>query len=188
MSLNIYFIRHAETIYSSEDQDFNRPLSQKGLKDAKELINDFKDIQIDAIYSSPYLRAIDTIKPIAETKELEIFLINNLKERKVADHYIDDFFEFATNQWNDFEYSLPGGESLKEVQKRGIKALQKIINNHQEGNIIVAGHGTWLGVMLNHFDNFYDYEFWKTIQMPDIFLFKYKKNSLSEITRMRAEE
>ena len=188
MSLDIYFIRHAETIYRAEDEDFNRPLSQKGLEDAKGLINNFKDIQIDMIYSSPYLRAIDTIRPLAVDQDLDIALINNLKERKVADHYIDDFFEFATNQWNDFEYSLTGGESLKEVQKRGIQALQKIVNNHQEGNIIVAGHGTWLGVMLNHFDKFYDYEFWKTIKMPDIFLFKYENNNLSEITRIRAEE
>jgi 2,3-bisphosphoglycerate-dependent phosphoglycerate mutase len=188
LCLNIYFIRHAETLYRAEDLDFNRPLSPKGLEDAKGLINNFKDIQIDAIYSSPYLRAIDTIKPLAVDQDLDIVLINNLKERKVADHYIDDFFEFASKQWNDFEYSLPGGESLKEIQKRGIQALQKIVNNHQEGNIIIAGHGTWLGVMLNYFDDIYNYEFWKSIKMPDIFLFKYENNNLSELTRIRVEE
>ena len=184
MNLNLYFIRHAETIYRAEDEDFNRPLSARGIEDAKELVDIFKDINIDKIYASPYFRAIDTIKYIAKDKELSIELMDNLKERKVADHYIDDFFEYANNQWNDFEYSLPGGESLKEVQERGLKALNKIVNNHEAGNIIVAGHGTWLGVILNYFDESFDYQYWQTIKMPDIYLFKYFKKQLSLINNI----
>ena len=184
--LNLYFIRHAETIYRPEDEDFNRPLSKKGVNDAEQLIDEFKNIRMTKIYSSPYIRAFNTVKGIAKDKELDIEIIKNLKERKVADDYIDDFESFSISQWKDFNYSLPGGESLKEVQKRGIKALNKIIDNHQgeETNIIAGGHGTWLGVILNNFDKRYDYEYWKEIKMPDIFLFKCVNNDIKSIKRI----
>lgn len=184
--LNLYFIRHAETIYSPEDEDFNRPLSEKGKADAKRLINKFENIEIEKIYSSPYFRALNTVKGIAKNKELDIEILDNLRERKVADNYIDDFQAFSSFQWEDFNYSLPGGESLKEVQKRGIKALNRIIDNHQdeEINIIAGGHGTWLGVILNYFDKKYDYDYWKELKMPDIFLFQCKNNDVKSIQRI----
>ena len=182
--MNLYFIRHAETIYRSEDEDFNRPLSTKGKKDAGNLVNIFKDINIDKVYASTYFRAIDTVKPLAEDNELSIELMDNLRERKVANHYIDEFFEFAAKQWNDFDYSLPGGESFNEVQERGLKVLNKIVNNIKQGNIIVAGHGTWLGVILNYFDDSFDYEHWRNIRMPDIYLFKYLNRNLKEIKKI----
>ena len=185
MKLDLYFIRHAETIYRPEDEDFNRPLSAKGKKDAEKLVNIFKDINFDKVYASPYFRAIDTVKPLAEDKEYSIELMDNLRERKVADHYIDEFFEFAARQWNDFDYSLPGGESFNEVQERGLKVLNKIVNNNEQGNIIVAGHGTWLGVMLNYFDDSFDYEDWRNIKMPDIFLFNYSNRNLKEIKKIK---
>ena len=186
INLNLYFIRHAETIYRPEDEDFNRPLSEKGIADAKRLIDKFKNIKIEKIYSSPYLRALNTVKGIAEQKELDIEIIDNLRERKVADNYIDDFQTFSTSQWKDFKYSLPGGESLKEVQKRGLKVLNKIIDNHQDEdiNIIAGGHGTWLGVILNYFDKKYDYDYWKKLKMPDIFLFQCENNDVKLIQRI----
>ena len=184
--LNLYFIRHAESIYRPEDEDFNRPLSEKGKADAKHLIDKFENIEIGKIYSSPYFRALNTVQGIAEEKELDIEIINNLRERKVAENYIDDFQTFSTSQWKDFKYSLPGGESLKEVQKRGIKALNKIIDNPQDENvnIIAGGHGTWLGVILNYFDKNYGYDYWKELKMPDIFLFEFENSNVKSIKRI----
>ena len=62
----VYFIRHAEPNYDNHD-DVLRELSPKGLQSSKELVNFFAGTQIDAFYSSPYLRAVDTIKPLADS-------------------------------------------------------------------------------------------------------------------------
>ncbi len=56
-----------------------------------ELTKAFKDIQIDQIVSSPYIRAVDTIKGIAETKSMNIRTYDDLRERKVSNVFIDDF-------------------------------------------------------------------------------------------------
>lgn len=60
-------------------------------------------------------------------------------------------------------------------------ALDKVI--YQEENIILAGHGTWLGVILNYFDDSYDYEHWQNIKMPDIYL-NISKKQLKTINKI----
>lgn len=107
----VYFIRHAEPNYKNHD-DFSRELTSKGLQDSKELVNLFSDILIDAVYSSPYKRAVDTITPLALSKQKSIHLENDFRERKITDKWIEDFTGFTEKQWTDFSYRLEGGESL----------------------------------------------------------------------------
>jgi len=53
----IYFVRHAESDYSVKDSKV-RPLTEKGVKDAHELVARFADISVSKIYSSPYKRLL----------------------------------------------------------------------------------------------------------------------------------
>ena len=97
----VYFVRHAEPNYDNHD-DVSRELSPKGLQSSKNLVNSFAGIQIDTFYSSPYLRAIDTIKPLADSRGQTIHLIPDFRERKITDHWIEDFTGFTEKQWTDF--------------------------------------------------------------------------------------
>lgn len=58
---------------------------------------------------------------------MEIKLIDDLRERKLADAWIEDFVDTAKKQWADFTFKLPTGESLQEVQDRNIAALNRIL-------------------------------------------------------------
>lgn len=61
----IYFIRHAEPNYDNHD-DMTRELSEKGLKD-RALVTEFlRDKEIDAVLSSPFKRAVDTVGEFAK--------------------------------------------------------------------------------------------------------------------------
>ena len=62
-------IRHAEKMIASGNDP---QLSSKGWQRANALVTIFEAVGIDAIYASPYLRAIDTAKPLAAAKQLEI--------------------------------------------------------------------------------------------------------------------
>ena len=77
-STSLILIRHAEKIISSSD---NPDLSAKGRRRAANLVYLFEAIKIDAIYSTPYLRTINTAKPLAKAKQLEIinYQANDLK-------------------------------------------------------------------------------------------------------------
>lgn len=146
----VYFIRHAEPNYKNHD-DFSRELTSKGLQDSKELVNLFSDILIDAVYSSPYKRAVDTITPLALSKQKSIHLENDFRERKITDKWIEDFTGFTEKQWADFSYRLEGGESLSQVQSRNIQALEKILSEHKGQIIVIGTHGTALSTIIQYY-------------------------------------
>lgn len=186
MSTNIYLVRHAESKYIPNDDDYNRPLSSKGKKDAKRLVKFFSDFNITKVISSPYLRAVHTVEVIAKDKDLEIELINDFRERTVANYYLNDeeFTKFVKLQWKDFDYYLDGGESLREVQDRGVNGLKEVVQQYNNENIIIGTHGTWLAVILNYFHEKYNYEFWMSLKMPDIFLLNYQNKKLKHIKHL----
>jgi broad specificity phosphatase PhoE len=77
-----YFVRHAKAGSRGHWQgdDRQRPLSKKGVKQAEALIDVFKPFKISAIYSSPYLRCVQTVEPLARDRGLEVQEISALAE------------------------------------------------------------------------------------------------------------
>lgn len=157
MKTKVYFIRHAEPNYNNHD-DLLRELSPKGLQDSQQLVNLFQDKQIDAFYSSPYKRAIDTIAPLASFHHKEIGHITDFRERKITTHWIEDFTGFTEQQWSDFSYHLPGGESLQEVQDRNIAALLPLLVRHEGQTLVICTHGTALSTILHYYQPSYTLE------------------------------
>ena len=56
----VYFIRHAEADNTNRDGR-NRPLTEKGMNDRALVTAFLHDKNIDAILSSPFKRAVDTV-------------------------------------------------------------------------------------------------------------------------------
>jgi len=156
MNTTVYFIRHAKPDISIKD-DMTRPLSLEGIEKSKELVKLFKEIKIDYIYSSPFKRAIQTIEPIVKNKNIKIEVINDFRERKMSDEWIENYEEYSKKQWDDFSYKLADGESLNEVQKRNIKELEKILLENEGKTIIIGTHGTALSTIINYYDRIFLY-------------------------------
>lgn len=153
----IYFVRHAEPNYNNHD-DMNRELSAKGLADRKLVTEFLADKDINAVLSSPYKRAIDTVKDFAGSIGLDVITVSDFRERKVDSVWIEDFNSFCKRQWNDFDYKLSDGETLREVQQRNIAALEKVLDEYSGGNIVIGTHGTALSTVINYFDSGFAYE------------------------------
>ncbi|MBN2545890.1 MAG: histidine phosphatase family protein [Spirochaetes bacterium] len=153
---NLFLIRHAESDLNIKDQ-YSRPLTSKGEIDSINLINLFKNIDVDALYTSPYKRSIDTIKHIAEIKNKKIIISENLCERRIGS-WVPDFFEYSKKQWNDFNYKLEGGESLAGTQDRIISNINEILIDHQNQNILIGTHCSALCMIINKFDPDFGYD------------------------------
>jgi 8-oxo-dGTP diphosphatase len=52
--------------------DSRRPLSKKGIQQAQELVTIFANYDISAVYSSPYLRCMQTVEPLAQAHRLKV--------------------------------------------------------------------------------------------------------------------
>ncbi|EDP68809.1 hypothetical protein CAT7_10320 [Carnobacterium sp. AT7] len=152
----IYFVRHAESDFRVHD-DFSRPLTEDGVKNSLLVTNYLKDKDINYIYSSPYIRAVDTIKSLADELNISIECIDSFKERRIS-NWIDDFDTFSKRQWKDFDYKLADGESLKEVQFRNVTALMELVQLHPETNCVIGSHGTALSTIINYFNPYFGFE------------------------------
>ena len=171
----IYFVRHAEPDYNDHD-DFFRPLTDKGLKDRIKVTNYLLDKNIDVVLSSPYVRSVDTVADFAKNAGLSIETVDDFKERKIDSCWIEDFNGFCKKQWNDFNYKLSDGESLNEVQKRNIRALEEVIDKYNGKNIVIGSHGTALSTIINYYDNRFNYENFNAIRkiMPWVVKFEFE--------------
>lgn len=184
----IYFVRHCESDNTFRE-DTVRPLTPKGLRDAKRVTNALQDRNISRIYSSPYIRAVDTVKDLAETLGQSIIKIDNFRERNVGG-WVDDFRGYSRIQWADFSFKNPGGESLGEVQQRNIDALNTVLADNKGLSIAVGTHGTALSTIINHFDPSFGYDdFWVIVdKMPYILCFEFTGNTLDNIEEIALGE
>lgn len=69
----IIIVRHAE---KENDGNKNPSLSKIGVARAERLNKMLNEFKIDALYSTPYARTTETLKPISNTRNLEIKIYN----------------------------------------------------------------------------------------------------------------
>ncbi|WIG38445.1 histidine phosphatase family protein [Bacillus toyonensis] len=180
----IYFVRHAHSTYTKEERE--GPLSEKGHCDAENVTRLLKDGHIDVVISSPYKRAIQTVQGIANTYNVSIQIEEDLRERLLSSEPLEDFNDAIENVWEDWTFAYEGGESNDVAQKRAILCMQNILEKYKGKNIVIGTHGNIMVLLMNYFDSKYDFQFWKTIQMPDVYKLTFDNNRF--ISAERIEE
>lgn len=170
----IYFIRHAEPNYDNHN-DMERELSPKGLRDRMLAAQLLADVPVDAVLSSPFKRAVDTVQPIADGRGLTVTTVDGFRERRVDSVWIEDFNGFCKAQWADFDYKLSDGECLREVQERNIAALSEVLRQYQGRTLVIGSHGTALSTIINHYDHSFGHEQFERIRkvMPWVVRFEF---------------
>ena len=93
----VYFVRHAQPNYENHD-DMLRELTAKGLEDRKLVTKFLADKNVDVVLSSPFHRSIDTVRHFADSKGLEIGIIDDFRERCIDSVWIEDFNGFCKKQ------------------------------------------------------------------------------------------
>ena len=178
----VFFVRHAEPNYNNHD-DLTRELTEKGLRD-RELVTDFlADKEIDVVMSSPFKRAYDTVKHFARNMGETIYIVDDFRERKIDNVWIPDFNSFCERQWQDFDYKLADGESLREVQVRNIAALEQVLAQYRDKNIVIGGHGTAISMVINHYDPGFDYREYNKVRklMPFVAEFTFEGQKCTSV-------
>jgi 2,3-bisphosphoglycerate-dependent phosphoglycerate mutase len=162
----VYFIRHAESDTSVSESRI-RPLTAKGMADRRLVTEYLWDKNIDAVISSPFKRAVDTVADFAEKKGLAITEVEDFRERRSDSDMGRNnpgFPAFLKRQWEDFSYTHSDGESLVAVRERNIAALNGVLDRHQGQNIAIGTHGMALSAIVSHYDPAYGHHDWLAME------------------------
>ncbi|MFD4706700.1 histidine phosphatase family protein [Gottfriedia sp. NPDC058432] len=182
MITNLYLVRHAHSTYTPDE--LGRPLSNRGFSDTKIVTELLLNEKIDYVISSPFKRAIQTVDEFAKSLNLEIMIEENFKERLLSQEPVVNFDDAIREVWMDFNRSWNGGESNYTAQKRGIKAINNLLKNYSGKNIAIGTHGNMMVLIMNFFDEKYDFNFWNELAMPDIYKLTFEGESLIEVNRI----
>ncbi|WP_144506913.1 histidine phosphatase family protein [Bacillus mycoides] len=178
----MYFVRHAHSTYTKEERE--RPLSDRGHFDAENVTHLLNDEHIDVVISSPYKRAIQTVQGIANTYNLSIQIEEELRERLLSSEPVADFNEAIHRVWEDWTFAYEGGESNDVAQRRAVLCMQNILGKYKGKNIVIGTHGDIMVLLMNYFDSKYDFQFWKTLHMPDVYKLTFDNNRFTSAERI----
>ncbi|MUT65685.1 histidine phosphatase family protein [Paenibacillus sp. NEAU-GSW1] len=176
---NVYLVRHAHSVYSADE--LNRPLSERGQEDARKVTNLLASENMNVLISSPYKRAMQTIEGLTGIYGLDIILEDDFRERLLSEKPVEDFDLAIAKVWKDFSFAWEGGESSTDAQNRGFRALERVLYEYEGKNIAIGTHGNIMALMMNVLDKRFDFDFWKQLDMPDIYKLSFDKRKLIEV-------
>ena len=160
----LILIRHC----ASQSQVPESELTEAGALAAVALANQLMALNPDAIYASPYRRAIATVQPFADASGLAIRQDPRLKERVLTAEDRDDWFEHLRRSYDDHDHKLPTGESQNEAQARALAALTEIAAAGHRLPVVVS-HGGLISTILRAADPSFGFEEWRALRNPDLF-------------------
>ena len=161
----IYLIRHAEAegnLYRIAQGQDNSNLTDRGWRQVRALEERFRDVHIDAVYSSNLYRTCATASAIYKPKGLPLHRDPELREICVGvweqqtwgDIYRGwpeqmKYFSFQPHLWD-----VEGAEKPLDVQARGLRAVRKIAAENDGKTIAIFSHGYIIRLMLAYLQGY----------------------------------
>ena len=155
----LYLIRHGETDYNNSlrfQGQTDIPLNQKGIEQAEKAADFFRNIPLQAIYTSTLIRAKTTAEIIARAKGMELQETDALREMSFGiweNMNTKDIQKKYAKEWKDFfsspaRITIPQGENMLDVQKRAYPTVQEILDKYPEGDVAFVAHGGIIRVLI----------------------------------------
>lgn len=162
--MKIYSTRHGQTDFNKRDTVLGTTdieLNETGLYQAEKLAERVSELDIDIIIASPMKRAMKTAQFVAEKNNLEIITDVRLREWDYGEYEGKTRFTegFAGNKKNFGVRMGKTGESLLQLAHRVYSALDDIIENYSDKNILLVSHGGVCRVIETYFHDMTTTEF-----------------------------
>jgi broad specificity phosphatase PhoE len=146
----IFLARHGESDWNVEKRfqgHSDRPLTERGRKQAHALADLVASEKIDAVYTSPLGRARETAEIVAARAGLEPEALPELREVDTGSWSglsradVEARFPEGFTRWRAGRSGWEDGETYEEMAQRVICALRTIAENHPDGRVLIISHG-----------------------------------------------
>lgn len=160
--MELYLIRHGESDIPPDTFQNDFPLSALGRNQAAEVAKRFRDVRVDHLMTTPYLRTMETAEAIARVTGVEAIEepglgsfraggFHDVQVSKAREAYPEWFEKTYPLQ----SYELAGGESAAAFFERVTEAfVEKVWERYTESrdlNVVVVCHEETVNALLHHF-------------------------------------
>lgn len=157
--LSLHFIRHGQTEFSRENLfcgTIDPPLTSAGREMGEAIAESYGGMQWEAIYTSQLQRTVATAEPLALRAGLKIRKIAALGEIAYGEWEGQSQDEIATRfpaafqRWLDdpASHGTPGGETAFQVAARALPVIDRIREDHPDGNVLVVSHKATIRIIV----------------------------------------
>ncbi len=155
----IWLIRHGEAegnLYRRIHGWYDGALTEMGFRQLPYLTERFRDIRLDAVYSSDLRRAMATARAVADPRGLLLRVREDLREVAMGEWedrtwgWVEKFRpeEYARLNRDPWTWSVPGCEPGAVTVERMTRALLAIAGKHPGGEVAVVSHGSAIRLLL----------------------------------------
>lgn len=151
LAKKILLVRHGATAYNEADLlqgRIDNPLSPRGRAEAERLAERLRGEAIDAVFSSPLRRALETAEIINRFHGREIVQVPEFSEIDLGEWEglsygrVKDLYAEAHQRWlDDPDTPVPGGESFRAVCERVRPGLERALADGHAA-ILISGHAS----------------------------------------------
>ena len=160
----LYLVRHCK----AAGQQPEAALTADGHLQAKLLAEKLAALPIERIIASPFVRAKQSIAPLAERLGLPIATDKRLAERVLAAGELPDWLAALKSSFEDLDRCFAGGESSRAATQRASEVASEAIA-HPASTTLLVTHGNLMTLPLKHFDDWIGFAEWKRLTNPDVY-------------------
>lgn len=157
MVTTVIIVRHCQSMGNTEGRfqgRFDADVTPVGEQQMELLSLRFRNEKLDALYTSPLLRARRTAEAVNRYHQLQLQICEGLSEldvgklenRKLSE--IGELFPETAKNWDQSPdlCEFPGGETMKQAYRRVNQALDWILEENRGKTVMAVTHG---GVIRN---------------------------------------
>jgi len=132
-------------------------LNENGRLQAQDAAQRLAGLPIQAVYSSPVLRCVETAVTIAQPHQLNVTELPDVGEVRYGKWEGAKIKKLAKKPaWSAVQhfpsrFQFPQGEALREVQFRAVQALEALSARHEKDTIVVVSHADVIKLVLAHY-------------------------------------
>ena len=199
--LKLYIVRHGETewnVIKRFQGQLNTPLTEKGMEKLRKTGKKLKNILFDQVYTSELGRTVASaeiilnenngyknnkleLQKLAELNEVYFGVWQGLTYEEVFLKYPEEGKNYFYNVKN-YKAENVEAEKLEDALERFLKGINKILDSHESGNILVVTHGTVFEMFMNYVANnsIFDIDERTLMGNGDYKVFSYKDGKFQE--------
>ena len=199
--LKLYIVRHGETewnVIKRFQGQLNTPLTEKGMEKLRETGKKLENVLFDEVYTSELGRTVASaeiilnenrgyknkkreLQKLAELNEVYFGVWQGLTYEEVFLKYPEEGNNYFYNVKN-YNAENVEAEKLEDALERFLKGINKILDSHESGNILVVTHGTVFEMFMNYVANnsIFDIDERTLMGNGDYKVFSYKDGKFQE--------